>query len=131
MEQKSTKALKKNSMSLLGIVVLVYAFIAAGAFGIEEAIASSGPGVTLAMLLIFPFVWSIPLGRMVHGTGRRRRRLCRCADPVCRKLGGRALRYRRDLRELRDLLFLHRARFQSVLRHGGRRHVPQIHEKGG
>ena len=33
--------------------------------------------------------------------------------------------------ELRDLLFLHCARFQSVLRHGGRRHVPQIHEKGG
>ena len=69
MEQKSTKALKKNSMSLLGIVVLVYAFIAAGAFGIEEAIASSGPGVTLAMLLIFPFVWSIPLGEMVAELG--------------------------------------------------------------
>ena len=69
MEQKSTKALKKNSMSLLGIVVLVYAFIAAGAFGIEEAIASSGPGVTRAMLLIFPFVWSIPLGEMVAELG--------------------------------------------------------------
>ena len=56
-------------MSLLGIVVLIYSFIAAGAFGIEEAIASSGPGVTIAMLLLFPFVWSIPLGEMVAELG--------------------------------------------------------------
>ncbi len=69
MEKKSTQALKKNKMSLLGIIVLVYSFIAAGAFGIEEAVSASGPGVTLAMLLIFPFVWSIPLGEMVAELG--------------------------------------------------------------
>ena len=67
--EKNTGALKKSKLSTLGIVALIYSFIAAGAFGIEEAIAASGPGVTLAMLLIFPFVWSIPLGEMVAELG--------------------------------------------------------------
>lgn len=56
--QKSTAALKKTSMSLIGVVALIFSFVAAGAFGIEEAISASGPGLTLIMLLVFPFVWA-------------------------------------------------------------------------
>ena len=63
MSQKNTEALKKSKMSTIGVVALIFSFVAAGAFGIEEAIAASGPGVTLAMLIIFPFIWSFQIGR--------------------------------------------------------------------
>lgn len=69
MSQKSTEALKKSKMSTIGVIALIYSFIAAGAFGIEEAISASGPGVTLAMLIIFPFVWSFPICEMVGELG--------------------------------------------------------------
>ena len=69
MGQKSTESLRKTKMSTIGVVALIFSFVAAGAFGIEEAIAASGPGVTLIMLLVFPFVWAFPLCEMVGELG--------------------------------------------------------------
>lgn len=69
MSHKSTETLRKSKMSMIGVLALIYSFIAAGAFGIEEAISASGPGVTLAMLIIFPFIWSFPLCEMVGELG--------------------------------------------------------------
>lgn len=69
MGQKSTEALRKTKMSTIGVVALIFSFVAAGAFGIEEAVAASGPGVTLIMLLLFPFVWAFPLCEMVGELG--------------------------------------------------------------
>lgn len=68
-EEKSTSSLKKQKMTTVGVVALIFSFVAAGAFGIEEAISASGPGVTLFMLLIFPFIWSFPLCEMVGELG--------------------------------------------------------------
>lgn len=67
--EKNTEALKKSKLSTIGVVALIFSFVAAGAFGIEEAIAASGPGVTIAMLIIFPFIWSFPLCEMVGELG--------------------------------------------------------------
>ncbi len=67
--EKRTDALKKTRMSTLGVVAMIFSFIAAGAFGIEEAISASGPGVTLLMLIIFPFIWAFPLSEMVGELG--------------------------------------------------------------
>ncbi|MBO4365649.1 MAG: APC family permease [Eggerthellaceae bacterium] len=61
--------LQKTRMSTLGVVAIVFSFVAAGAFGIEEAISSCGPGLTLALLLIFPLVWSLPLSEMIAELG--------------------------------------------------------------
>ena len=69
MEQKSTEILQKTKMSTIGVVAIVFSFVAAGAFGIEEAISSSGPGITLALLVIFPFVWCVPVSEMVAELG--------------------------------------------------------------
>ena len=69
MSKKNTESLQKSKMSTFGVVALIFSFVAAGAFGIEEAIAASGPGVTLAMLLIFPFIWAFPLCEMVGELG--------------------------------------------------------------
>lgn len=56
-------------MSTIGVVALIYSFVAAGAFGIEEAISASGPVVTLAILIVSPFIWSFPLCEMVGELG--------------------------------------------------------------
>lgn len=56
-------------MSLVGVVALIFSFVAAGAFGIEEAISASGPGLTLIMLVAFPFIWAFPLSEMVGELG--------------------------------------------------------------
>lgn len=68
-EERGTESLKKTKMTTFGVVALIYSFVAAGAFGIEEAISASGPGLTIAMLLIFPFIWSFPLCEMVGELG--------------------------------------------------------------
>ena len=69
MSEKNTEALKKAKLSTIGVVAIIFSFVAAGAFGIEEAIAASGPGLTLFMLLVFPFVWAFPLSEMVSELG--------------------------------------------------------------
>ena len=63
------RSLKKTKMSTFGVVAIVFSFVAAGAFGIEEAIASCGPGLTLALLLVIPLIWSFPLCEMVGELG--------------------------------------------------------------
>lgn len=44
---------------------MLYCLVAAGAFGIEEMISESGPGMTLLLLIAFPFIWSFPISNMV------------------------------------------------------------------
>ena len=57
--------LKRYDIKVSGIVFMLYCLVAAGAFGIEEMIPQSGPGITLIMLIIFPFIWSYPISNMV------------------------------------------------------------------
>jgi len=69
MSERNTDLLKKSKMSLIGVLAIIFSLVAAGAFGIEEAIASSGPGTTILMLVIFPFIWAFPLCEMVGELG--------------------------------------------------------------
>ncbi|MDY3012093.1 MAG: APC family permease [Clostridiales Family XIII bacterium] len=69
-------ALKKHKVGLLSVVAMLYCACAAGAFGIEEMITESGPGLSILMLVFFPFVWSVPiclgvaeLGSVLPGEG--------------------------------------------------------------
>jgi hypothetical protein len=50
--------LKKYDVKTINIVFMIYCLVAAGAFGIEEMIPASGPGITLVMLMVFPFIWA-------------------------------------------------------------------------
>jgi amino acid transporter len=54
--------LKQYEMSTSTVVFMIFCLCAAGAYGIEEMIPQAGPGLTLAMLIILPFVWSTPMG---------------------------------------------------------------------
>ena len=53
--------LAKHDMKVRDIVMLVFCLVAAGAFGIEEMIPASGPGLTLVLLVLFPIIWAMPL----------------------------------------------------------------------
>lgn len=61
--------LKKHKIGIMGVVFMIYCLVAAGAFGIEEMIPISGPGLTLLMLVLFPIFWAFPISEMVAELG--------------------------------------------------------------
>jgi amino acid transporter len=52
---------RERKASRWQLVFLMYTITAAGAYGLEEMVGGSGPGVTLLILLLLPFVWAVPL----------------------------------------------------------------------
>ncbi len=54
--------LKKHDIKISTVVFMIFCLCAAGAYGIEEMIPEAGPGLTLIMLIVLPFIWSTPLG---------------------------------------------------------------------
>ncbi len=61
--------LKKHDIKVSGIVFMLYCLVAAGAFGIEEMIPAAGPGMTLALLIVFPIIWAYPISNLVAEMG--------------------------------------------------------------
>ncbi|GAB1475623.1 hypothetical protein MASR2M70_04550 [Bacillota bacterium] len=64
--------IKKHDLKVHTVVFMIFCLCAAGAYGIEEMIPESGPGLTLVMLIILPFVWSTPLGLVAAELGSAR-----------------------------------------------------------
>ena len=52
MHLNGVAGLKKHKIGIPGVVFMIYCLVAAGAFGIEEMIPISGPGLTLLMLVL-------------------------------------------------------------------------------
>ena len=52
-------------LGLWGVVMVIYFTVAGGAFGVEGLIGSSAPGMSLILLLLTPFIWSVPTVLMV------------------------------------------------------------------
>lgn len=61
--------LKKHDIKVSGIVFMLYCLVGAGAFGIEEMIPESGPGMTLILLTVFPVVWAYPISNLTAECG--------------------------------------------------------------
>lgn len=57
-----TPGLKKTHFSLGAMIFFLYCACAGGAFGIEPMISSSGPGLTLILLVLIPILWAMPIG---------------------------------------------------------------------
>ena len=55
------EGLKRVRMRLITAVIFVFTLTCSGSFGMEDVVSSSGPGMTLLMILVLPFVWSVPL----------------------------------------------------------------------
>ena len=48
---------------------MIFCLCAAGAYGIEDMIPMAGPGLTLVMLIVLPFLWSIPMAFVASELG--------------------------------------------------------------
>lgn len=61
--------LKKHDIKTSTVVFMIFCLVAAGCYGIEEMIPESGPGLTLVMLIVLPFVWGLPFGLVAAELG--------------------------------------------------------------
>jgi amino acid transporter len=52
----------KAKLSVGAIVFMLLVSVMGGGFGIEDLVSSVGPGMTLIIFIILPFVWSFPFG---------------------------------------------------------------------
>jgi amino acid transporter len=50
-----------RDLGLLPLIAVVFFNVSGGPFGIEEAVSSFGPGLTLLLLLVTPLVYSLPV----------------------------------------------------------------------
>lgn len=57
--------LEKHTMKPIQIAFLLFTLVAAGAFGIEDMICASGPGLTVTMLVVFAIIWAHPISQVV------------------------------------------------------------------
>ena len=55
------EGLKRVRMRLITAVIFVFTLTCSGSFGMEDVVSSSGPGMTLIMILVLPIFWSVPL----------------------------------------------------------------------
>ena len=61
--------LKQHKITVFTAVFMVFSLVAAGAYGIEEMIPETGPGLTLIMLIVIPFIWGLPFGLVASELG--------------------------------------------------------------
>src|SRR5262249_1591169 len=54
------RALRRD-LGLLPLVAIVFFNVSGGPYGIEDAVSSFGPGLTLLLLALTPIVWSLPV----------------------------------------------------------------------
>jgi amino acid transporter len=43
------------------LVFLTYSVVCSGAYGLEEMVSASGPGLAIAMMIALPLLWVVPL----------------------------------------------------------------------
>ncbi len=59
-KRTGVKDIIKSNVGVLSVVCMFYSIVCAGAYGIEEMIPECGPGLTIIMLLVLPFIWAFP-----------------------------------------------------------------------
>lgn len=61
--------LKKHKIGVSTVVFMIFCLVAAGCYGIEEMIPEAGPGLTIILLCVLPFVWGLPFGLVASELG--------------------------------------------------------------
>jgi amino acid transporter len=51
----------RRELGFLSLAAIVFFNVSGGPYGVEDAVASFGPGLALLLLAITPFVWSLPV----------------------------------------------------------------------
>ena len=57
-------AIARKQLRTLPLVALIYFSVSGGPYGLETAISSSGPGMTMLMLIVIPLIFSVPCALM-------------------------------------------------------------------
>ncbi|KAK1403101.1 Polyamine transporter PUT1 [Heracleum sosnowskyi] len=59
-EVTSPRADRKNKVSLIPLIFLIFYEVSGGPFGVEDSVGAAGPFLALLGFVVFPFIWSIP-----------------------------------------------------------------------
>lgn len=56
----ATSELKKYAISRFTVFIMIFVLVCGGYFGIENIVSSSGPGLAILILVLFPIFWAVP-----------------------------------------------------------------------
>jgi amino acid transporter len=61
--------LRRVRLRLVTVVAMIFVLVSSGAFGIEDMVSESGPGMTMLLLLVLPLVWGLPMALVCSELG--------------------------------------------------------------
>ncbi|MGR8934489.1 MAG: APC family permease [Gammaproteobacteria bacterium] len=54
-----------RKLTLLPLVMVLFFTVSGGAYGLEDLVSASGPGMALLLIVVTPIIWSLPVALMV------------------------------------------------------------------
>jgi len=63
------RSLQRTQVRLITVFFMIYILASGGSFGIEDMVSSSGPGLTLLLLILLPAFWSLPMALIAGELG--------------------------------------------------------------
>jgi amino acid transporter len=63
------KSLKRAQVRVITVFFMIYILVSGGSFGIEDMVSSSGPGLTLLLLVLLPIFWALPMALIASELG--------------------------------------------------------------
>ena len=64
-EEGKLPASPGRKLTLLPLVMVMFFTVSGGAYGLEDLVGSSGPGMALVLIVVTPLIWSLPTALMV------------------------------------------------------------------
>ena len=65
----AVRSLKRAQVRIVTVFFMIYILVSGGSFGIEDMVSSSGPGLTLLLLILLPIFWSMPMALIASELG--------------------------------------------------------------
>jgi amino acid transporter len=65
----SVRSLRRARISVITVFFMIYILVSGGSFGIEDMVSSSGPGLTILLLVLLPVFWSLPMALIASELG--------------------------------------------------------------
>ena len=63
------RSLKRAQVRVITVFFMIYILVSGGSFGIEDMVSSSGPGLTLLLLVLLPVFWALPMALIASELG--------------------------------------------------------------
>ena len=67
--EPGVRSLKRAQVRIITVFFMIYILVSGGSFGIEDMVSSSGPGLTLLLLILLPIFWSMPMALIASELG--------------------------------------------------------------